>query len=216
MSPTFGYFSPRQHFPLLRPVWSLGAWLDLESYKVAEPANLPDPGECDNDLAATLPTTTTLGADSKFYLSSAGKTLHLYPTTCPGRHARLQTFRVCINCINRLTAASKQPPRGGKGIRHLCTTWFQARPGCSCLSRESQLHARSRQQAQHWCYQYQLSWWSWQTGGKPVELVDTSNWSTQYSCRYQFHWCRSDEASKDWLLETSSEALFSDQKAHLG
>ncbi|OLP98462.1 hypothetical protein AK812_SmicGene19094 [Symbiodinium microadriaticum] len=29
-------------------------------------------------------------------------------------------------------------------------------------------------QAQHWCYQYQLCWWPWQTGGEPVELVDTS------------------------------------------
>ena len=34
--------------------------------------------------------------------------------------------------------------------------------------------------SQHWCYQYQLCWWSWYTGGKPVELVDTSNWSTQF------------------------------------
>ena len=55
--------------------------------KVAEPASLHDSGDCDSELSATLPTTTTLGADSKFYLSSAGKTLHLYPT-CPGRNAR--------------------------------------------------------------------------------------------------------------------------------
>ena len=117
---SFGYFSPRQQFPLLRLVWSIGVWLDLESFaKLLSPpvstilANVTMIFQ----QRCLLLTTTTLGADSKFYLSSTVKTLHLYPT-CPGRHARLQTFRVCINCINRLTATSKQPPRGGKGIRH--------------------------------------------------------------------------------------------------
>lgn len=80
--------------------------------------------ESEDELPTALPTSppsTTLNVDSKFYVSSAGKSLHLYPG-CPGRNARLKTYRVCINCINRLTGSSsampKQTPRGGKGFRH--------------------------------------------------------------------------------------------------
>ena len=61
------------------------------------------------------------------------------------------------------------------------------------------------------------------SAGGPGKLVaNQSSWwipvtgLPSCSCRYQFYWCRSDVASKDWLLGTSSEAPFSDQKVHLG
>ena len=81
---------------------------------------VPEDSESEGELPTELPASppsTTLDVDSKLYVSSAGKTLHLFPS-CPGRHARLKTYRVCINCINRLTASSsampKQTPRGVK------------------------------------------------------------------------------------------------------
>ncbi|CAE7245174.1 unnamed protein product [Symbiodinium sp. CCMP2592] len=63
--------------------------------------------ESEGELPTELPTSppsTTLSVESKFYVSSVGKTLHLFPS-CPGRNARLKTYRVCINCINRLTVS---------------------------------------------------------------------------------------------------------------
>ena len=79
---------------------------------------------------------------------SAGDPFHLRPqvrgtkiyqkgrraqvTSPVGQNAGLQTFRVCINGINCLTAASKQPPRGGKGMESTLLRVASAK-GCFVL-----------------------------------------------------------------------------------
>ena len=63
-----------------------------------------------------LPGTHTLDSNSRFFLSSAGKTLHLF-ATCPGRNARLQTFRVCVNCLARVDAGLQRRSERPGGSR---------------------------------------------------------------------------------------------------
>ena len=57
---------------------------------------------------------------------------------------------------------------------------------------------------------------AWQTGGEPVELVDTSNWSTQFVAVVT----SSTGVGQTWPAKTGSwkpalRPSFSDQKVHL-
>ena len=77
---------------------------------------LHDSDDSEDCGVTMLPGTHTLDSNSRFFLSSAGKTLHLF-ATCPGRNARLQTFRVCIKCLARIDAGVQRRSERPKGSR---------------------------------------------------------------------------------------------------
>ena len=96
--------------------WCLVAPRNSNGARTSQHQVLHDSDESEDDGVTVLPSPHTLDANSKFFLSSAGKTLHLF-ATCPGRNARLQTFRVCINCLARIDADPKRRSERNRGYR---------------------------------------------------------------------------------------------------
>ena len=96
--------------------WCLVAPRQSHEARMGQRPVLHDSDESEDGGVTMLPGTHTLDSNSRFFLSSAGKTLHLF-ATCPGRNARLQTFRVCINCLARIDAGLKRRSERHKGSK---------------------------------------------------------------------------------------------------